>query len=57
MELPNIAAYAYQDVHVWSALLTCLRPFNPPWAPIVKRGTVTSAENILRPAAYANAMA
>ena len=26
MELPNIAAYAYQDVHVWSALLTCLRP-------------------------------
>ena len=20
MELPNIAAYAYQDVHVWSAL-------------------------------------
>ena len=23
---PNIAAYAYQDVHVWSALLTCLRP-------------------------------
>ena len=29
MELPNIAAYAYQDVHVWSALLTCLRPLNP----------------------------
>ena len=27
MELPNIAAYAYQDVHVWSALLTCLRPY------------------------------
>ena len=27
MELPNIAAYAYQDVHVWSALLTCLRPW------------------------------
>ena len=26
MELPNIAAYAYQDVHVWSALFTCLRP-------------------------------
>ena len=26
MELPNIAAYAYQDVHVCSALLTCLRP-------------------------------
>ena len=26
MELPNIAAYAYQDVHVWSALLSCLRP-------------------------------
>ena len=26
MELPNIAAYAYRDVHVWSALLTCLRP-------------------------------
>ena len=26
MELPNIAAYAYQDVHVWSALLTCLPP-------------------------------
>ena len=26
MELPNIAAYAYQDVHVWSALLTYLRP-------------------------------
>ena len=26
MELPNIAAYAYQDVHVWSALLTCLWP-------------------------------
>ena len=26
MKLPNIAAYAYQDVHVWSALLTCLRP-------------------------------
>ena len=26
MELLNIAAYAYQDVHVWSALLTCLRP-------------------------------
>ena len=30
MELPNIAAYAYQDVHVWSALLTCLRPPPPP---------------------------
>ena len=30
MELPNIAAYAYQDVHVWSALLTCLPP-PPPW--------------------------
>ena len=30
MELPNIAAYAYQDVHVWSALLTCLRPPAPP---------------------------
>ena len=30
MELPNIAAYAYQDVHVWSALLTCLRPTQPP---------------------------
>ena len=29
MELPNIAAYAYQDVHVWSALLTCLRPAPP----------------------------
>ena len=29
MELPNIAAYAYQDVHVWSALLTCLRPRPP----------------------------
>ena len=29
MELPNIAAYAYQDVHVWSALLTCLRPPTP----------------------------
>ena len=29
MELPNIAAYAYQDVHVWSALLTCLRPPPP----------------------------
>ena len=28
MELPNIAAYAYQDVHVWSALLTCLQPEN-----------------------------
>ena len=28
MELPNIAAYAYQDVHVWSALLTCLRPLS-----------------------------
>ena len=26
VELPNIAAYAYQDVHVWSALLTCMRP-------------------------------
>ena len=26
MGLPNIAAYAYQDVHVWGALLTCLRP-------------------------------
>ena len=24
-ELPNIAAYAYLGVHVWSALLTCLR--------------------------------
>ena len=32
MELPNIAAYAYQDVHVWSALLTCLRPL-----PVVRR--------------------
>ena len=34
MELPNIAAYAYQDVHVWSALLTCLRPRvrRTPWA-------------------------
>ena len=30
MELPNIAAYAYQDVHVWSALLTCLRPLVVP---------------------------
>ena len=29
VELPNIAAYAYQDVHVWSALLTCLRPHTP----------------------------
>ena len=26
MELPNIAAYAYQDVHVWSALMTCCGP-------------------------------
>ena len=26
VELPNIAAYAEQDVHAWSALLTCLRP-------------------------------
>ena len=26
LELPNIAAYAYQDPHVWSALLTCMRP-------------------------------
>ena len=26
MEPPNIAAYAYQDVHVWNALLTCLQP-------------------------------
>ena len=25
-ELPNVAAYAFQDVHVWSALLTCMRP-------------------------------
>ena len=25
-ELPNIAAHAYQDVHVWSPLLTCLQP-------------------------------
>ena len=24
--MPNIAAYTYHDVHVWSALLTCLRP-------------------------------
>ena len=32
MELPKIAAYAYQDVHVWSALLTCLRPATP-WPP------------------------
>ena len=23
---PNIAAYAYQEVHVWSALLTCMQP-------------------------------
>ena len=22
----NITPYAYQDVHVWSALLTCMRP-------------------------------
>ena len=28
MELPNIAAYAYQDVHVWSALMTCCGPRN-----------------------------
>ena len=33
MELPNIAAYAYQDVHVWSALLTCLRPGHCPPPP------------------------
>ena len=26
VELPNIAAYAIQDVHVWSALLTCMQP-------------------------------
>ena len=26
LELLSIAAYAYQDVHVWSALLTCMRP-------------------------------
>ena len=26
IELLDIAAYAYQDVHVWRALLTCLRP-------------------------------
>ena len=25
----HIATYAYQDVHVWSALVTCLRP--PLW--------------------------
>ena len=25
-ELPDIAAYAHQDLHVWSALLTCMRP-------------------------------
>ena len=25
-ELPNFAAYAYQDVHVWSAFVTCLPP-------------------------------
>jgi len=31
MELPNIAAHAYQDVHVWSALLTCLRPSTYVW--------------------------
>ena len=32
MELPNIAVYAYQDVHVWSALLTCMRPLpQPEW--------------------------
>ena len=29
VELPNIAAYAYQDVHVWSALLTCAPPPPP----------------------------
>ena len=26
MELPNIAAYAYQGGHMWSALLTWMRP-------------------------------
>ena len=26
IELLDIAACAYQDMHVWSALLTCLRP-------------------------------
>ena len=26
LELPSIAASAYQDMHVWSALLTCMRP-------------------------------
>ena len=40
MELPNIAAYAYQDVHVWSALLTCLRP--------PARTRISQWENILQ---------
>ena len=26
LELPTIAAYAYQEVQVWSALLTCTPP-------------------------------
>ena len=36
----HIAAYAYQDVHVWSALLTCVRPLVRGDRPIMKQETV-----------------
>ena len=33
IELPNIAASAYEDVHVWSALLTYVQLEQPPPPP------------------------
>ena len=42
-ELPDIAAYAYQDVHVWSAL----RPASPPSPPPVDPPLEISGQNFL----------
>ena len=40
MELPNIAAYAYRDVHVWSAL-------RPACAPLRKHCLVQAQDPVL----------
>ena len=45
-ELPNIAPYAYQDMHVWSASLGCMRP--PPQTADFSAITSTLHDTILR---------
>ena len=51
MELPNIAAYAYQDVHVWSALLTYMR-LPPNEGNILVRATVGVVSAIFATMSY-----